>query len=333
MSCPGVLFVLESFRRHMDNGRWLCQRGFESAGYRSAGYGCPPPEIGTTDVERIVKATDPEVVLFWPRYEWDHEEWLTSEVIPEHKFQNWEYLLTRPDILRVTVLHDAATNRKEQHQWHKDFQPHVYLCWYHQTAVRMFNPHVLPEQYLRTYHVLDGEFISLNRPYLRENRKPCVIAGARNDDVYPLRGKVHEWIAEGVIPSETIKHPGYAQLGSTSNSFLSLLSQYRVAICTCSVYGFALRKIFEATAAGCKVITDLPAQDQLPGIEGNLTRVSADIYPHELRELIDHLASDYNPNIQAMYATRAWGLYDYRAECNRVAQDLQNRSYQLRESL
>ena len=73
-------------------------------------------------------------------------------------------------------------------------------------------------------------------------------------------------------------HPGYHANGSFTPALHSRNStKFKVAICTSSTMGFALRKIIEATACGCRVITDLPAGEVMPEIDGNLTRVSSDI--------------------------------------------------------
>ena len=93
----------------------------------------------------------------------------------------------------------------------------------------------------------------------------------------------------------------------------------RVAICTASAYQFALRKIFEATAAGCRVITDLTAHDYLPEIDGNLTRVSPDVATGTLRGIVDELAATWDLATQTDYAAMACARYDYRVEGARVA--------------
>jgi hypothetical protein len=321
MGTRGILFVLESFRRHMDNGRWLCQLGFESNGYLSVGNNVPPPGINSTNVRKIVDIYRPDTVIFWPRYEWARDEWGDQPGVTDaDRFTEWECLLSRPDILRVAVLHDAASAIGSQHRWHREFKPHVYLTCYHQKSVIDYNPHINTGQIVRTYHVLDDCSFPIKKRDL-----PCVIAGARNRDVYPLRTRAMDLAKAGKIKADTIPHPGYAQTGSLSNDFLKTLAKYRVAICTASRYGFALRKIIEATAAGCRVITDLPAYDCLPGIDDNLIRVKPYITDDELQAIIEREAEAWDTDRQRDFAHKAREIYHYRRECARVAELLDER--------
>jgi len=119
-----------------------------------------------------------------------------------------------------------------------------------------------------------------------------------------------------------LDHPGYFQVGPSSTEYVKLLSQYRVALCTASSYGFALRKIIEATLAGCVVITDLPEYDRLPGIDDNLVRVRPTISIPELRELIRDQADAWDLKRQTHYATTAAGLYDWRIMAETLARKL-----------
>lgn len=318
-----MLFVLESFRRHMDNGRWLFQLGMEAAGYVSAGGGLPAPGIDSVDVEAVVRQRNPPITIFWPRYEWSPQEWGGPEVRPEHEFRNWQYLLSRPDILRVCVLHDAASAREKQRRWHAEFQAHVYLTWYHERSVLPWNPHIRPEQLLRTYHVIDPAAA----PPVRPRDGVCLISGARNPEVYPLRTLAIDAARRGELGPgvDVLDHPGYPQTGTRSTDYLAVLARYRVAVCTASVYGFALRKIVEATAVGCRVIANLPSCDGLPGIDENLCRIRRDTSIAELRAGIYREASRWQRRRQLLFAEIARRLYDYRAECARVAGELDQR--------
>ncbi len=326
-----LLCVLESFRRHMDNGRWLFQRGMEQRGYVSIGAGCPSPEVDMTDVRAAVERFDPGVVIMWPRYEWDHKEWVGNEVRPEHLFRDWKYLLERPDILRVAVWHDAGSARKQQQRWHEDFKPHVYLSWYHPDSVMPFAPYIKREQIVRTYHVIDA----YNLPPVREREGVAVVSGAHTLDTYPLRTKCVRWAAKGLLGGgvDVARHPGYAEKGTKSNQYAEMLSKYRVAICTASSYGFALRKIFEATAVGCKAITDLPAYDKLPAIDDNLIRVSPSIPAGELRDVIRSAADTWNIGDQLLHAMRCRARYDYANEAVYLEEELTCRATALRNGL
>ena len=318
-----LLFALESFRRHMDNGRWLFQLGMERQDYVSVGGEMPSPGVDSTDVAWAVERFKPRIVVFWPRYEWDPKEWSGPEVRPEHCYRNWECLFDHPEILRVCVFHDAGSARAQQKRWHEALRPHVYLTWYHADSVLPFAPHIRREQLVRTYHILDGD----NTPPVRDRQKTCIISGAHTPDVYPFRTRVLQLAKESKLGPgvDAITHPGYKQAGTRSNAYVQKLGEYRVAVCTASAYRFALRKIWEATAAGCRVITNLPSYDLLPGIDDNLIRVSSDVSTGELKEVIQNAAATWDLRQQQAFAERAVELYDWRAECARVAKELEMR--------
>jgi hypothetical protein len=311
----------------MDSGRWLFQQGLEATGYLSAGGGLPSPGIDCTDVAELIRRHNPPVVLFWPRYEWDAQEWGPGpEVTEADRFYNWGALLDRPDILRVCVLHDAGSARARQRAWHQAISPHVYLTWYHPQAVTALCPHVAETACLRTYHVVDRDALP-KTAVLGDRPGRIVLSGAHVRDIYPLRTRAVEAARRGElgVGVKVLRHPGYHQNGTTSTDFLLELTGHRVALCTASAYRFALRKIFEATAAGCRVVTDLPAWDHLPAIDDNLIRVRPDITTAELRDVLQHAADTYDLGRQACFSAFALSRYDWRRETARVADALDQR--------
>jgi hypothetical protein len=109
---------------------------------------------------------------------------------------------------------------------------------------------------------------------------------------------------------------------------LDTLSKYKVAICTSSIYGYALRKIIEATACGCIVITNLPESDRLPFIDDNLVRV----FPHPEKEFltlqrygnrIRECIEKYDVERQRHFAEQAIKYYDYRVMCGKLVADIE----------
>jgi hypothetical protein len=120
-----------------------------------------------------------------------------------------------------------------------------------------------------------------------------------------------------------LRHPGYAMAGCATPAFLQILNRFKVAICTSSVYGYALRKIIEATACGCVVVTDFPADEILPEIDDNLVRIHPRIGLPRLAALIGRLTDSYEIDLQRHYAERARAFYDYRAIGCRLAADIE----------
>lgn len=314
----------------MDNGRWLFQCGMEQQGYVSVGADMPSPGINSTDVAEVVERFQPRIVVFWPRYEWDNREWVGPEVTDRHRYRNWEVLLKHPEILRVCVLHDAGSARSQQKKWHDAFRPHCYLTWYHDDSVLPFVPHIDRSQLVRTYHIIDGD----NVPAVQTRSKTCLISGAFRPDVYPLRTRAMHAANRGELGPgvETLQHPGYKQTGTRSNDYIHKLAEYRVALCTASAYRFALRKLFEATAAGCRVVTNLPSYDHIPGIDDNLIRVPPDISVHDLRHVIQNAAASWDLVQQQAFSDAALSYYDWRAECARISTLLNEKAHSLCET-
>jgi hypothetical protein len=104
------------------------------------------------------------------------------------------------------------------------------------------------------------------------------------------------------------------------------LSRFKVAICTSSIYGYSLRKIIEATACGCRVITDLPIDDVLPEIDDNLVRLTATEPEQQLEEvaaLLPELTQHYDADFQYRMAFLAKQRYSYQEVGRRLAADIE----------
>jgi hypothetical protein len=100
-----------------------------------------------------------------------------------------------------------------------------------------------------------------------------MVSGAASN-AYPLRQRViRDALDLGV---DVLRHPGYGNQGPRTPEYMRHLAGYKVHVATASMYGFALRKIIESVAMGCTVVTDLPAYDVLPEIDGALVQGPAD---------------------------------------------------------
>ena len=313
--------------RHMDNGRQLFRVGMEAAGYVCMCREIDAPGVQMVDVAAAVDRFNPEIVIAYPRYEWLKSEWGGGpEVARRDEFRNWGCLLSRSDILRVAVWHDAGSARDVQRKWHADFQPHAYLTWYHPDSVMCFAPHVRRDQIVRTYHVLSD-----NLPPCLPRDGIAVVSGAYTTDTYPLRTKCFKWAVSGRLGDgvHCVRHPGYTQSGTRSLEYAAMLGGYRVSICTASSYKFALRKIFESTAMGCVIVTDLPEYDCLPHIDGNLIRVHPSISSDSLREVVQGAAANYDFGRQKQLADLARVHYNSRTECARLSNLIEAKRDQL----
>jgi hypothetical protein len=120
-----------------------------------------------------------------------------------------------------------------------------------------------------------------------------------------------------------MQHPGYGRNGCFTPGYIAALGRHKVAVCTSSIYGYALRKIVEATACGCYVLTDLPIDDVMPEIDDNLVRVSPNIPTDDVVDLIRSMIDAWEPERQRHFAEKAQSWYDYRAVGKRLAHDIE----------
>lgn len=308
-----VGLAVEGMRHHMTDEGWQLFQGLESAGCTLHGFQIGP---GWTDVPLILSQTNPDVVVVQDQREW---EGMTADRRQDKRvrFRRAEALRHRPDVFTVTVLKDAQNNPPYHEASAAGMGAHAWIVYYHPAVVAHVAPYLRPPHLVRTYHTVDRALV----PPYRDRGRGCLLSGAVSN-AYPLRQRIFKQV-ERLPESTLLLHPGYHQRGCATPRFLQTLSQYRVALCTSSVYGYALRKIIEATACGCRVITDLPTDEVLPEIDGNLIRVSPDVSVEELGTVITQALALYNPTLQAEWAARTCAWYDYRYQGARLVEAIE----------
>ncbi len=327
-----VALTVASMRNHTSDEGWQLMQGLQYGGYLLAGYGVETVRRygdcefldDLVSVPKILDWCNPSVVVVQDKREWEGR---TADRIPDPRvrFSNIEALRTRPDVFKLTVLKDAH----QQPSYHRDSADemgcHAWIVYYHPGIVKHLAPYVRPKHLIRTYHSIDSDIVPIFTP---EGRSGCLLSGAMNRTVYPLRSRLYN--DRHSIPDLTWqRHPGYHSRGSDTPAYLKTLSRFKVAICTSSIYGYAVRKIVEATACGCRVITDLPSDDVLPEIDGNLTRVPSTIPTSEMNSLIRSLIATYDDTTQYGYVFCTKRYYDYRILGKKLAGDIEaiHRSY------
>ena len=309
-----VALAVESMSRHMTDEGWQLMLGLSHASYMLAGRRCDYDE---TDVRRILDALRPGTVVVQDKREWDVKDGEFRD--DEARFTDVGALCERQDVFKLTVLKDSHQRPAYHRESAEEMGVHGWVIYYHPDVVLRNAPYVRREHLVRTYHSLDPALVPEYGSVPR--RSEALLSGAVSG-VYPLRTRLINNI-ERLHIAKYVKHPGYHRAGCATPGYLKTLAEYRVAICTSSIYGYALRKIVEATACGCRVITDLPVDEVLPEIDGNLTRVAVDISVREMRRLLKDLCETYRPETQRAYAERAKTWYDYRATGQRLAQDIE----------
>lgn len=320
---PKIGMAVESMSRHMTDEGWQLFLGLEAGGYSLVGHNIASTlDDGTvldnvTDAGKVV-ALNPSVVVMQDKREW---EGLTAGGVNKgfnrsETFTNVGAMRGRDDVFKLTVLKDSQNNRSYHRQSADEIGCHAWVVYYHPDIIKHLAPYVRREHLVRTYHTVDPSIVP---DYTHKDRKSRAMLSGALSRAYPLRVRLYKHKPGNV---DYRFHPGYHRRGCDTPMYLLALTHYKVAICTSSVYGYALRKIVEATAAGCRVITDLPAEDVMPHIDGNLHRVSSDVTFREMEELVTRLCKTYSPSDQAAFVDAAARHYDYKVVGKKLADDI-----------
>lgn len=304
-----VMLAVKAMKDHMTDEGWQIAQALEVGKYNLCGHDLK----GSSDVVRVLQEYNPSTIVVQDKREW---EGLTAD---RSKDRNWKFhnieVLRQSSTFNVTILKDAH----QKPQYHKDaaeeMNCHAWIIYYHPRIVSHLAPYVRREHLIRTYHTIDNQLV----PTFSSRNQGTVISGAISNH-YPLRKAIigeillHNKHFTNKIKIDIIKHPGYHRAGCSTSKFLQLLSKYRVSICTCSVYGYALRKIIESVACGCTVITDLPEDDKLPWIDDCLIRVDPrDLSMSNLWGMVHYENDHYDSDEANHFASLAKKHYDYRS--------------------
>lgn len=308
---PRLGLAVESMRRHVTDEGWQLFAGLQSSGYKLFAQGLP---TSCNDVAKIVAKFDPGVVFLQDKREWDGGT-AGRGFDDRERFRNVEALRSRPDVFKLTVLKDAHQRPEYHRQSADEIGCHAWVTYYDPSVVCRLAPFVRREHVVRTFHTVDRDAVP---DYAVAGRSGCLVSGAVSA-AYPLRRRLVDTAPR--YGWTVLRHPGYQRGTCRTNEYLVTLSRFKVAVCTASIYQYAVRKIIEATAAGCCVVTDL--EEELRFVDGNLHRVRPTDPPSNVAEVIRRLETDYDPAVQEHYADAAKTYYDYRAEGKRLADSIE----------
>lgn len=308
-----VLLGLECFARHMTDEGHQLQQGLSRAGYELCG---PHFDDDESSVPEILQRTKPAVVIMQDKREWDSANGACLD--PTAGFRDSAALAGDPSIFKLTICKDAHTDSAYHRQASAEIGCHAWIAYYHPDIVHHLAPYTRREHIVRTWHSINPAHIDPFTP--ARLRETCVVTGALSD-LYPLRQRIARNYVD--LKVGLMKHPGYHARGTHSPGFLRTLNQYKVSICTASVFGYSLRKLIESSAAGCVVITDLPPDDVLPAIDDNLIRISPDAPLAEIREVVENAVAGYDEERQRSIAARAIEFYDYRVRGAALAAEIE----------
>lgn len=295
------------YRRHMTNEGDQFQEGLRAAGWTIAGPGFDDMR----DVPAILERYQPERVIVHDKRDWDPKSDIAFR--KDIGFERLGALQCWP-AFKAVVVKDAASSLDYQWAFYREVGADAAICYYHEESVRKYASWLSGAPIVRTYHTLnpdDYAGIPLDRP-----RQNALVSGAVSK-CYPLRQRaVQQARALGL---DVLKHPGYGHAGARTPAYLQALARYKVHVATASAYGFALRKIIESVAMGCAVVTDLPAYDVLPEIDGALVRVHPSITVNQLRDVVQKTAAAWTLESRIDWAERTRAFYDYQAMGRRLS--------------
>ncbi len=279
-------------------------------GMVGAGYG-----DGCADVPTLVERHAPAAVFISDKRDWSPDS--PGCFRPDVGFARLGYLRERPDVFRAAILKDAASAMAYHREFFQEAGADAAVVYYHPDIVRRLNPWLGGMPLLRVYHSVDSDRVS--RLEHGAERKRAVVTGATSA-AYPLRTQLFNMIhRKRALDIEAFGHPGYRNAGAHTPAYLQLLARYRVHVATASRYGFALRKIIESVAVGATPVTDLPAEDVLPEIDGALVRIPPGGGVRDVLRAVERADAEWRFDERLAWAQCAREYYDYRAAGRRLA--------------
>jgi len=321
-----VQFGLKQFDQYASDTVHLLQRGLELQGYKLFGRGFfSPADRDNTDIRAVCETEQPEIVFCQAANTWMPGARQATGEVPGANFTNYEWLGRHPDIYRVTQYADPRSHQDKHRLWQTEqFRPHAILVRYDPSDIIKHNPWIERSRLVRIHHSVTREYVGVIRV-----RSGCaILCGCLHSGIYPMRARLHREItSSGDTDRFTLRphHRWAHEGGSAVPDFMKALAHHRVCIVCTSAYRWPLKKHYEATAAGCAVITNLPASEQVPVIEENLTRVPSDISLRDLTTLVCKLSREWDLERQRDLSRRTVERYDYRAEAARMAAVLEDR--------
>jgi hypothetical protein len=309
----GLVLANCDYLKHTSTEGNELQEGLRSAGWDLAG----PGYDGIRNVGALLDRYQPTHVFVQ-----DVRDWLPDSNISFRKdlgFENVE-LLGESGIPCFTVIKDAWGWQKEQSAIAKQINAAGIACYYRSEMVREVAPWIAKYPLLRIHHSVDADVI---RPILQERgaRRDALVSGFLQP-CYPIREMAFKHAAR--LGLDVLKHPGYGNRGADTPNYLRRLAGYKVHLATSSQWGCAFRKIIESVACGMTPITNLPASDVLPEIDGALCRIPSNIAHSDLGFVIRDQVAVWKEEERMYWAEKALAYYDWRTSGERFSRLMEN---------
>lgn len=299
-----LLLANIDYKKHTSTEGEELQAGLAQHGWLLAGHGYGD---NCKHIPTLIDRHKPRIVLSHDQCDW-HSDY-PGCFDPVVSFTGIECLAQRDDIFKAVIVKDASTMLDDpKRTLALKIKANATVLYYHERSAFNLAPWLLKYKRVRTYHSIDRDICEsvVSNGQLRDR---AIITGAMGG-CYPIRQLVADNAA--LVGVHHQKHPGYGNIGSQSNGYLSTLSNFKVHVATASQYGFSLRKIIESVAVGCTPVTNLPLYDQLPEIDEALVRIPKDPSLGEIKEAIDRAEAEWTLDRAMHFAQKAWNFYDWR---------------------
>lgn len=285
-----------AYERHMtDEGEQL-QRGLQRAGWT---FG-DPEEASAPGVGRVLVG--------------DPRDWMIDRNLrPDEALARLGHVARFDGPVHV-VCKDAWNRTEYQERVARAVGATALVHYYDAAGIRERCPWTARYPMVRTWHSVDaGECAG---HVSRRGRAKAILTGHLGRDFYPEREALaREAKALGL---DVMPHPGYRNTERHTPRYLAAIAGYKVHVCTTSRVRVALRKIVESVAVGCIPVTDLPAEEAVPGIDGALVRVPGGASIAEWGEAIRRAADSWDPDVALKHAAEAWAQHDWRVAGERL---------------
>lgn len=312
---PRIFLAAENMRSHTADAGWQLTLALQEGGCTLCGHNLPPYD--NTNVQYLLDRLSPGTVILQDKREWDGKT--AGGCDRAYAYTRLDALREQEDVFKVTILKDAHQRPEYHRNSAEEIGAHAWVIYYHPRIVKRVAPYVREDHLIRTHHTVDSKHVPVHSS---SGRNGIILSGAISQ-AYPLRRRILKSLSS--LPDVTcLPHPGYRSKGCRTPEYLKTLSRFKVAICCSSIYGYSLRKIIEATACGCVVVTDLPTDDVLPEIDSNLVRIPSNVKIHELREALRYLMNNYDPERQRELAMKAIHYYDWRPMGHRLVKAIES---------
>lgn len=314
---PRIVLGVSSLKNHTSPEGHALIEGLRHAGWQVWGHGYPPPH-DCTNVCEIVHRVNPSVVFIYDIREWGKHCGVNDLRDPRAKFTNISVLGECKDIFKVGLVRDAHNSVEECNSSFQEMGVHCWVHTYHPKIVKHLNNGVRSQHLIRSWHSVEPNDVP---PFDKHKRDGCLLSGNLGP-CYPLRTRLFDHLSK-LQKTRMLGHPGLHGVGCQAPKYLDELSKHKVAICTSSIFGYSVRKLIEATAAGCIVVTDLPTDEVVPFIDNNLVRISPEATWQEVNQVLDGCHARWNPNVQRGSAEECKRWHDWREVGLRLSKDIE----------